>query len=279
VVASLLDTFSTSFSANPSLGGSASVETYAGCRAAFETFACGRFCAPQQALYLDEIEKSYAICAPFCQDLFAACRNVLDAATQRTIASLYPNAKRFCEAQRPSNYSLVVNPSDLCYKGLRVDASASHSSVSGVGYWLSKQGENRTGVPNLDYCFDVQLEDLYQNPKQLGGDSVVITITDASAPVDRRVSEELAVVDHADGSYSTCFSSDTSATYILEYSINDNDYLSFTVAIANASWCPLKTPAGYTPRPANLSEPCGGSTDASCCPEFSQGSCCDASTS
>jgi hypothetical protein len=267
VVRSFLDSFSSSFSIN-----SGQSAEYENCRSAFETFACGRYCAPQQALYLDELEKSYAICRPFCQDLYSACRDVLDASTGQTIASRYTTSKRFCEAQTFNNYSIVVNPSDLCFKGSNSDASASHSHVSGIGYWLSE--ESRSGVPSVEYCFDVQLEDFYENPKLIGGDSVVVTVTDTAAPE----AAQLLVTDNSDGSYSTCFISTTSTTYNFEYSINENDAISFTVAFANESWCPLKTPEGYTPRPASdLAEPCGGSSsDASCCPEFATGSCCSA---
>lgn len=252
--------------------------------ATFETFACGRYCFPQQGLYIDTIERKFAICNSFCRTLYSSCANAVIISRGRTVSSVYRTARAFCEAQRFDNYTVQVNQRDLCFNGLDVDASDSHSHLSGLAYWLSQDG--RSGVPYLPYCLKFQVEDYYENPKQIGGDSVLFSaLPVASLEADPLSPEEeptpLDVTDNQDGTYSTCLTSPDRAIYNISYSINDNEALSFTVAITNASWCPLKSDiSGYSPRPSDTQAlPCEGSlTDANCCPEFAVSSCCDAST-
>lgn len=255
VIAEFLDAVSATLSAGDG-------KAYARCMGSFETFSCGRYCFPQQAIYLDTTDPSYAICLDFCDQLYASCQDAVVTAANRTVSSLYATSRAFCQAQRIGNYSVIVNQRDLCFDGLNVDASASLSRVSGVGYWLGQAGrtpdgqqlQGRSGVPFIEYCFDVQLEDYYQNPKKVGGDQVVI--------VDGSTS--LAVTDNGNGTYSACYTPTASATYNFSYSINENSPLSFQVTITNASWCPLTTDSPPKPSPGS-SQYCPGYTEGACC--------------
>ncbi len=243
------------------------------CMDKYEELACGQFCAPQQIDYLNTASKTFFVCKQFCDSTYDVCKNIMVPSLGKTIQQLYPNSRTFCERQTIYDYSIKVNLKQNCYEWPQVDASRSHSETEGLGNLIGS-GVNAPGIPEIGYCLNVHLEDIFGNPKFIGGDEVKMflkpeeqnqtmvrydfsfSFKDGESLVDM---EALNVTDNSDGTYQTCYSVDKPGKYQVIYSVNDYEPIVFNITVRESTYCPLKTPSlqePYYPRVCSIFSIC-----------------------
>jgi hypothetical protein len=178
--------------------------------------SCGTYCSPEQAIFYEPNSNTtnagatFAFCDSFCQDWYAACRNLNLAIGP--VSSIYPTHVAFCEANAPRGAFAVVVRDEKCFGDApsRTSCRDSYASGDGLFDWVTGTAP-RDVFAGDTVSFTIQAVDIYQNLQRTGGDRFAVAFPGV-VPM---------VVDNRDGTYTVTWSATRAGRYNVSVTCNE----------------------------------------------------------
>lgn len=203
------------------------------CTRQLEILACGMACSPRNLDFLNRTvagnnctnvtttlppgscngTQTVTVCTTFCDDIWAACQNVVPLGSSSTVAVLYGgDSQAFCAAQFPQVY--LGNPIEAifnsttaqpCYFGLLREPTCANTS------YVKDRVPLVAGIPGT---FTIVAQDCFGNPRISGGDNFVISVPPGVVT---------SVQDWGNGTYTvsvTAFTACLDACVVVSVSLN-----------------------------------------------------------
>jgi hypothetical protein len=188
----------------------------AACQEFFKQASCGTYCSPEQAIFYEpqsnttDAGATFAFCDSFCQDWYAACRDVT--LPLGPVSSVYPTHVAFCEANAPRGDFTPVVRTLRCFSGGPSRTSCRDSYAFGDTLYDWNTGSLPRDVFAGDtVSFTVQAVDIYQNLQRTGGDLFHVAFPGV-VPM---------VVDNRDGTYTVTYRSTLAGRFNVSVTCND----------------------------------------------------------